>query len=236
MSRPESPVPTALVTGANRGLGLATTRALAQRGWHVWLCARDLEAAQAAAKSLQNEGLHVTPAELDVTSDASVDALFGQLDHLDVLINNAGIASDKPVKGGATLEIPAALALEAFNTNAAGPWRTMRHALPRMNARGFGRIVNLSSAMGSITQMDTHWPAYRVSKAALNAATRIFSAEARGNVKINAVCPGWVQTDMGGPRAPRSVAQGVASILWAVDLGEDGPNGGFFRDGEPLPW
>ena len=227
----------AVVTGGNRGLGLGTARALAQQGLSVLLTARDEEKAQTAAKALQDEGLAVQAAVLDVSSEASVDAFFAHLGdrRLDVLVNNAGVASDKR-HGGGTMGVPVERGLEAFNTNAAGPWRMIRHALPGMNARGFGRIVNVSSGMGGLAEMDGGWPAYRVSKAALNAVTRIFSHETVGDVKINSVCPGWVRTDMGGRNATRTIEAGVASIVWAVNLAADGPSGGFFRDGQPVAW
>lgn len=224
-----------VVTGGNRGLGLATARALAQRGDHVIVTARDAEKAEAAAATLQAEGLAVEGRALDVSSDASVEAFFAAVGAVDVLVNNAGVATDK-AHGGGTLGVPVASALAAFDTNTLGAWRTLRQALPGMNARGYGRVVNVSSGMGGLTEMDGGWPGYRVSKAALNAVTRIFSHETRGDVKVNSVCPGWVRTDMGGPHATRGLDEGIAGILWAACLPADGPNGGFFRDGAPLAW
>ncbi|MEZ4470712.1 MAG: SDR family NAD(P)-dependent oxidoreductase [bacterium] len=224
-----------VITGGNRGLGLATAQALARAGEQVILTARDAEKAEAAAATLRAEGLAVEAYALDVTSDADVEALFAQLGVVDVLINNAGVASDKG-HGDGTLGIPVQRGLHAFDTNTLGPWRTLRAVLPGMNRRGYGRVVNVSSGMGGLAEMDGGWPAYRVSKAALNAVTRIFSHEARGDVKINSVCPGWVRTDMGGRHATRGLDEGIAGILWAANLPADGPNGGFFRDGQPLAW
>ncbi|MCB9549786.1 MAG: SDR family NAD(P)-dependent oxidoreductase [Myxococcales bacterium] len=224
-----------VITGGNRGLGLATARALAQAGDHVILTARDAEKAQAAAAALQAEGLAVDGAALDVSSDASVEAFFAAAGPVDVLINNAGVASDKS-HGGSTLGVPPSSGLVAFDTNTLGAWRTLRQVLPGMNARGYGRVVNVSSGMGGLTEMDGGWPGYRISKAALNAVTRIFSHETRGDVKVNSVCPGWVRTDMGGPHATRGLEEGIAGIVWAAGLPADGPNGGFFRDGVPLAW
>jgi NAD(P)-dependent dehydrogenase (short-subunit alcohol dehydrogenase family) len=148
-------------------------------------------------------------------------------------VNNAG-AIFEPKGARGTAEVEPAVLTHAFETNTLGAYRLMRLCLPRMNQAGYGRVVNVSSGMGGITEMGGGSPAYRVSKAALNALTRIFHAEARGNVKVNSVCPGWVQTDMGGRSATRTIEQGVAGIVWAATLPDDGPSGGFFRDGKPI--
>ena len=231
---------TAVITGANRGLGLAAARGLAQRGDRVVLTARTREQARAAVDRLRAEGLEaVHPAVLDVTLEASVVDFFAHLDadhggRVDVLINNAGASFDP--SGVGTLGIGSDVMLRSFEANALGAHRMMLRALPRMNAQRYGRVVNVSSGMGGIAEMDGGWPGYRVSKAALNAMTRVFHHEAQGDVKVNSVCPGWVRTDMGGPHATRSIDEGVAGILWAANLPAEGPSGGFFRDGEPTPW
>ncbi|MFI5305921.1 MAG: SDR family NAD(P)-dependent oxidoreductase [Polyangiales bacterium] len=226
----------AAVTGANRGLGLATCRALAQRGMRVLLTARNAAKAEAAASALRAEGLDVTGTALDVASDAEVEAFAGfvkqRFGHLDVLVNNAGAIFEKG--RSASANVAAEVLAHAFDTNTLGAYRLTRVFLPLMNQSGYGRVVNVSSGMGGITEMGGGSPAYRVSKAALNALTRIFHAEATGNVKVNSVCPGWVKTDMGGPGASRSVEQGIAGIVWAATLPDDGPSGGFFRDGKPI--
>jgi NAD(P)-dependent dehydrogenase (short-subunit alcohol dehydrogenase family) len=109
--------------------------------------------------------------------------------------------------------------------------------IPLMREQGWGRIVNVSSGAGSLADMSTYEPPYSVSKAALNAITRVLAGELQGTgILVNSVCPGWVRTDMGGAIAPRSVEEGAASVMWAVRLPDDGPTGGFFRDGEPVPW
>ncbi|MBN2192244.1 MAG: SDR family NAD(P)-dependent oxidoreductase [Polyangiaceae bacterium] len=237
----------AVITGARRGLGLATAEALAKLGLHVVITARGEGRAEviAAAGRLAAEGLSVEGRMLDVTNDDSVSELFGSLrvEHgrLDVLVNNAGAIFEASLGERAfapegALSVPAGLLATAFDTNTLGAYRTMQQALPLMNAVGYGRVVNVSSGMGGLTEMNGGWPAYRTSKAALNALTRVFHAVASPGVKVNAVCPGWVRTEMGGPRAPRSLEEGIAGIVWAATLPDDGPSGGFFRDGKPIPW
>ena len=203
-----TPTRTALVTGANRGMGLEACRQLARRGYHVIVKARDLAGAEAACA--QVEGAMV-PAVVDVASDGSVAALSerigAELGQVDVLINNAGamFASER------SPSIPSSLfhtSLEtvrlSFETNTLGALRMCKALIPGMRERGYGRVVNVSSTWGSLTVMEKGWPAYAVSKAALNAVTRLFASEVDGeNVKVNSVCPGWVRTDMGGPDGDR---------------------------------
>ncbi len=223
----------AVVTGANRGLGLHTTEKLAALGHTVVLTARHREDAAAAAKELKDKGLAVIPAGLDVGDDASVDAFFAWLategpGQVDILVNNAGAVFDGP-------DDPKTLQT-AFNINTLGAYRTIRRALPGMNERGYGRVVNVSSGMGALSDMGGGYAAYRLSKAALNACTIVLGHEAGTNVKVNAVCPGWVRTRMGGQSAPRDLDQGVAGIVWAATLDVDGPHQGFFRDGKAIDW
>lgn len=233
----------AVVTGANRGLGLGTARQLAIDGYTVVLTARTQAKANDAAGELAGEGLTVVPYELDVANELSCTTLFDWLDdefgRIDVLVNNAGTIFEREYANRwdvGPFEIPTDLVAEAFNTNTLGAYRTMLRAIPRMNAAGYGRIVNVTTGMGGIAEMGGGYPAYRISKAALNAATRVFAHEAGFNVKINAVCPGWVKTAMGGSHANRDIASGVSGIVWAATLPDDGPNNGFFRDGKPVPW
>jgi NAD(P)-dependent dehydrogenase (short-subunit alcohol dehydrogenase family) len=152
---------------------------------------------------------------------------------LDVLVNNAAITYDTWQRAaGADL----AVVREAAETNLYGPWLMVREFLPLLRASGHGRIVNVSSEAASLASMGSGTPAYTASKVALNALTRMLAAELRGDrILVNAVCPGWVATDMGGPGG-RPVADGAASVTWAETLPDDGPTGGFFRDGHPLPW
>jgi NAD(P)-dependent dehydrogenase (short-subunit alcohol dehydrogenase family) len=201
---------------------------LAQRGFTTLLTARSLDAAGSAAQEIDGD---VLPRRLDVTDEESIAALAGELDRLDVLVNNAGVLYD-------TWQTPATADLaqvrEALEVNLLGAWRVTQAMLPRMGAGG--RIVNVSSGAGALTGMGAGTPAYGVSKAALNALTLKFAAELRGRgILVNAVCPGWVATDMGGAGG-RPVQQGAASVLWGVDLPDDGPTGGFFRDGARIAW
>lgn len=229
--------PVAVVTGANRGIGKEVARQLAGRGFTVVLGSRDLAAGQVAAKELATSGLRVSAFELDVTSQHDARALAAAVEReygcLDVLVNNAAICYDTwQQASGADLDTVTG----AFATNVLGPWRLCMALLPLLRRSAHPRIVNVSSEAGSLAGMGGGTPAYRVSKVALNALTRMLAAELRGdNILVNAVCPGWVATDMGGPGG-RPVTDGAASVIWAVLLGDDGPTGGFFRDGHPLPW
>lgn len=235
-----APKRTIMITGANRGLGLATATALAKQGHHILLAARTLEKAQAAAKGLQAEGFSVTPVACDVASEASmrgaVATIAGQGLVVDVLINNAGIIPDQGGFGASPLEVTPATVAEGFANNTLSAYTLIQAVLPGMNQRGYGRVVNISSGMGGIAEMEGKVPAYRISKAAMNAVTKLFAAECKGDVKVNSVCPGWVRTDMGGANATRSLDEGIAGIVWAATLPTDGPSGGFFRDGQPIPW
>lgn len=151
---------------------------------------------------------------------------------LDVLVHNAGI-----YPGGRASTIDLEVVRQALDVNAIGPWRMSMAVLPLMRRHRYGRIVNVSSEAGSLASMGGDTPAYNVSKAALNAITRVLAADLRGTgILVNAVCPGWVRTDMGGPDAPRSPEEAAAGIVWAATLPADGPTGQFFRDGKPLPW
>jgi NAD(P)-dependent dehydrogenase (short-subunit alcohol dehydrogenase family) len=226
-------VRTALVTGANRGIGLAVAHGLGERGFRVLAGARDPRRGEEAVRALRAAGHDARAVVLDVTDEATVAAAVAAAEgRLDVLVNNAGI-----YPGGRASKLDLAVAEEAWQINALGAWRVAEAVIPLMRAAGWGRIANVSSQAGSLATMDASMPAYNVSKAALNAMTRVLAADLRGTgVLVNAVCPGWVRTDMGGPGASRSLEEGAASVLWAVDLGDGGPTGGFFRDGRPLPW
>jgi NAD(P)-dependent dehydrogenase (short-subunit alcohol dehydrogenase family) len=227
----------ALVTGANRGIGLEVVRQLAQRGFTAVLTARDPEKARAAAEGLASEGLEVEARRLDVADPDSAPelaaALREQHGRLDVLVNNAAIDYDTWQRG---IDADLQVVREAFETNVLGAWRAVQAYLPLLRESRHGRIVNVSSGAGSLTDMGGGTPAYRVSKTALNALTRILAAELRADaILVNSVCPGWVATDMGG-RGGRPVEDGAASVMWAVLLPDDGPTGGFFRDGRRVDW
>lgn len=223
--------PVAVVTGANRGLGLGTARFLAGEGFTVVLTARDLGKAEAAAASIDGE---VLPFALDVTSDDDAKALAAfvgeRFGRVDVLVNNAGAIFDP----GDTLTTPGEVLVRSVDTNAVGAWRVTT-ALANLLREARGTVTNVSSGMGALNEMGGGYPGYRVSKAALNAITRVLDHELHG-VRVNSVCPGWVKTDMGGAGATRELEEGVASITWAALLPEDGPTGGFFRDGQRIDW
>jgi len=220
----------ALVTGANRGIGFEVCQRLAARGWRVFLGARDYAKGDAAARRLQGD---VSPVALDVNDPDAPFRLSAAIGQVDVLINNAGIHYDT---WETALAADWRTVREAFETNLFGAWRMAQAFAPEMRARGWGRVVNVSSGAGSLASMGAGTPAYATSKAALNALTRVLAGELAGSgVLVNAVCPGWVATDMGGAGG-RPVAEGAGSVLWAVDLPDDGPTGGFFRDGQPVAW
>ncbi|GAA4249034.1 SDR family oxidoreductase [Dactylosporangium darangshiense] len=220
----------ALVTGANRGIGLEVTRELAARGWTVLLGTRSRDKGERAASGVAGR---VEVLELDVSDDASVAAAARAVPRLDVLVNNAAILYDTWQTGAAA---DLGVVHEAMETNLFGAWRVTQALLPALRRGHHPRVVNVSSEGGSLASMGGGTPAYSVSKAALNALTRILAAELRPDgILVNAVCPGWVATDMGGPGG-RPLAEGAASVLWAVDLPPNGPTGTFTRDGRPLAW
>jgi len=233
--------PIAVVTGAYRGLGLETCRQLADKGYAVILTARQEQQGQAAADALQAAGQDVRFHPLDVTDEASIQRLADFIEstfgRLTCLVNNAGIYPDTSSSSGSNSVFDATLdnLRRGLETNTLGALRLCQVLIPLMH--GEGRVVNVSSGMGQLSDMNGCCPGYRLSKTALNAVTRIFADELKGaGVKINSVCPGWVRTEMGGPNAPLSVEEGVRGIVWAATLPDDGPSGGFFRHGEAIPW
>jgi NAD(P)-dependent dehydrogenase (short-subunit alcohol dehydrogenase family) len=218
--------PVALVTGANRGIGLEVARQLAARGHTVIAGARD----PSQVPALDGD---VRPVRLDVTDDASIAAVRGEIDALDVLVNNAAIHYDT-WEGALTADLE--VVREALETNTLGPWRMAIAFADLLRASAHGRLVNVSSGGGALTGMRDGAPAYSVSKAALNALSLMLADALAGDgVLVNAVCPGWVATDMGGSGG-RPVRDGAAGIVWAATLPDDGPTGGFFRDGRPIDW
>jgi NAD(P)-dependent dehydrogenase (short-subunit alcohol dehydrogenase family) len=233
----------AVVTGANRGIGLEIARQLAQKGLRVVLTARDPKKGRAAAKALQNDGLDVAFHVLDVASGASIGSFLRWLrrteGRLDVLVNNAGIYLDVlPDRSTESAFVTNRRKLRTtMEVNLEGPFFLMQASIPLMRENGYGRIVNVSSGSGQLTGMGGHEAAYRISKTALNAATCIFAAETKGTgILVNAMCPGWVRTDMSGPEATRSVEEGADTAVWLALLPKSGPTGGFFRDRRIIPW
>jgi NAD(P)-dependent dehydrogenase (short-subunit alcohol dehydrogenase family) len=232
----------ALVTGANRGIGLEIVRQLARQGLIAVLGARDPEKGKAAAATLASEGLEPAVVTLDVTDGDSVcEAVAEVMDlygRVDVLVNNAGILKEGfSPEDSSVFDAPIGRVIETFQANTVGPLRLIQAVVPHMRTRAYGRIVNLSSGAGQLADMGSGFPAYRMSKAALNALTRVTAAElGPGDIKINSMCPGWVKTQMGGPNATRPVEKGAETAVWLATLPEDGPTGGFFRDMKPIPW
>jgi NAD(P)-dependent dehydrogenase (short-subunit alcohol dehydrogenase family) len=225
----------AVVTGGNRGIGLEICRQLAGRGLRVVLTAREEEKAQSAAAELDGD---VIPFRLDVTdpegSGRLATFLENKLGGAGVLVNNAGVFLDRSWSG---LEVPIEVVRETLEVNLIGAWALSQALIPLMRRGGYGRIVNLSSGLGAMSEMTGGYPAYRVSKLAINGLTRILADELRGtNILVNTMCPGWVQTEMGGPGAPRPVQEGADTAVWLATLPDGGPTGQFFRDRRRIPW
>lgn len=228
----------AVVTGGAGGIGLEICRLLATAGIRVVLTARRQEQAERAVTQIEAASDQLLiPAALEVTDSASLrsfmDWLERTLGRVDVLINNAGVTP----KGHQFMEMTDAELDLAMQTHLYAPLRLIRAVLPHMQAQGYGRIVNVSSSLGQLAQMGARWPAYRLSKAALNALTAVVAADVAGsNILVNAVCPGWCRTALGGPDAPRTAAEGAADIVWLATLPDDGPSGKFFKDRLEQAW
>ncbi|OGO33851.1 MAG: short-chain dehydrogenase [Chloroflexi bacterium RBG_16_57_11] len=228
----------ALVTGANRGIGYEVCRQLARSGMQVILTSRDAAKGERAAESLRREGGQLEYHLLDVTEAKHIEQLrqwmAERYGRLDVLVNNAAVllGEDQSV-----LNVPIDVVRTTMEVNFYGPLNLCRAFVPMMKKTGYGRVVNVSSEMGSLAGMGSDSAGYRASKAALNALTRIVASEVRAyNIKVNSACPGWVRSQMGGPHASRSLEQGAATIVWLATLPNDGPSGGFYRDQKIVPW
>jgi NAD(P)-dependent dehydrogenase (short-subunit alcohol dehydrogenase family) len=246
MSRPARRLPAAaaapvyrvaLVSGANRGLGFEVARQLSERGMTVLLGARNFDKGLHAARKLAGAPGEVIAVQLDVTSQEQVDTLVRWIDvtygRLDVLVNNAGGYYDHDAHASSA---DLAHALDAMQTHLFGTWRLSSAMLPLMRRHSYGRIVNVSSRCGASDSNSRHCVAYRTSKSALNAYTRTLAAELEGSgVAVNAVCPGWVATELGGAGG-RPVSAGARGIVWAASLPAPAPTGRFFRDGAQIPW
>lgn len=233
----------AVVTGANRGLGLETCRQLAQSGLTVILTSRDPDKGRKSSDELRKQGLDVMFHPVDVTDARSIGQLAGfianEYGRVDVLVNNAGVfldpVGDSDPSASSVFHADIEMLRATMETNLYGPLRLCQALIPLME--GSGRVVNVSSGMGQLSEMNGGCPGYRLSKTALNALTRILADELQNTrIKVNSVCPGWVRTDMGGAHATRSVEEGVETIVWLATLGDDGPSGGFFRDRKAIPW
>ncbi|HYN27014.1 MAG TPA: SDR family oxidoreductase [Burkholderiales bacterium] len=229
----------AVVTGANKGIGYEICRQLARKGLKVVLTSRDAEKGRQARKKLEQEGFDVLHHQLDVTDQSSIAAIAGHIEseygRVDVLVNNAGILIDS--HSTSVLKEKEETFRTTLETNFYGALRMCQALVPLMQKNHYGRVVNLSSGLGQLNDMGDGTPAYRVSKAALNALTRMVAKAVEGdNIRVNSMCPGWVRTDMGGPQASRSVEQGAETAVWLAMLPHNGPTGGFFRDKKPIPW
>jgi NAD(P)-dependent dehydrogenase (short-subunit alcohol dehydrogenase family) len=239
----------ALITGANKGIGLETARQLGKTGVHVIIGARDAAKGRAAVESLQAAGLSAETIELDVTQEPSVKAaaqtIMQQHGKLDILVNNAGINPEFPQGLFGFEQLSLEALIQTYQTNVFGAFLAMREFLPLLRKSEAGRIVNVSSSLGSLTEQSNptspYYPvtttAYNSSKAALNALTTQLAKQLGDTkIKVNSICPGWVQTDMGTDAAPRTVEEGARIILKLATIPQDGPNGGFFNEDGSIPW
>jgi NAD(P)-dependent dehydrogenase (short-subunit alcohol dehydrogenase family) len=226
---------TVLVTGANRGIGLAIARGLAESGNSVLLGSRDLSAGEEAAKSIRRSEFDIEVVHMDLGNAAAIDAALKDIDksgrQVDALVNNAGVLQEKPI-----LELTDAEIGDSIAVHLVGPLRLIRGLTPGMIARGYGRIVNVSSGWGSFDEGMGGPGLYGLTKAALNGLTFRLSKELPAFVKVNSMCPGWVRTRMGGGSASRSPEEGADTAVWLATLANDGPTGGFFRDRKPIKW
>ena len=236
----------ALITGANKGLGFEISRQLGKLGTTVILGSRDKKRGLAAAEKLKAEGIDAHSLIIDVTHEPSVvraaDFIGQEYGRLDILVNNAGIMEEKSFTPST---LPRDILHDVFDTNFFGVVSVTQALVPLLKKSAAGRIVNISSSLGSLTlQADPAGPftdfkflAYDSSKAALNALTIHFAHELRDTpIKVNSACPGWVKTDMGGPEAPGTVENGADTPVWLATLPEDGPTGGFFNSRKAVPW
>jgi NAD(P)-dependent dehydrogenase (short-subunit alcohol dehydrogenase family) len=236
----------ALVTGANRGLGFEIAGQLAALGITVVIGSRDPDQGRAAAESLGNDHREVHSRHIDVTQATTIQAtvanIIDQYGRLDILVNNAGIMIDSKSN---VLELDITLFQKTLETNALGPLLLSQACIPFMQENDYGRIVNISSTLGSLTDIaapDTAYsvvlsPAYRLSKTLLNGLTVLLAKELQDtNILVNSACPGWLRTRMGGDQAPLMPAQGAETPVWLATLPDDGPSGGFFREKRPIPW
>jgi NAD(P)-dependent dehydrogenase (short-subunit alcohol dehydrogenase family) len=226
----------ALVTGANRGIGLEVCRQLSELGFIVYLGSRDLHKGQESHQKILSNDPNITVLELDITKKESLEkakaTIFANHGQLDALVNNAAIHYDDWED---ITEIDFQILNEAMETNAFGSLQTTLTFLPLLKISSFARIVNVSSEAGALSSMNGTAPAYCLSKIALNAMTLMLAHKLkRFGILVNAVCPGWTNTDMG--KGGRPIKDGAKSVVWAVNLPKNGPTGGFFRDGRELSW
>lgn len=228
----------ALITGSNRGIGREIAQQLARRGLGVVIAARDDHQARVVAEAIQAEGGRAICLALDVSCSDSIHHAAHQFaasaDHLDVLINNAGIYPDE---GRNILNISRDRMTQTLQTNTLGPLEMVQAFLPYLKRSAAGRIINVSSGYGQLEGLSSEVPSYCLSKLALNGLTIMLAAALRADrIAVNSMCPGWVRTDMGGPNATRSVAEGADTAVWLADEASHELTGKFFRDRKEISW
>jgi NAD(P)-dependent dehydrogenase (short-subunit alcohol dehydrogenase family) len=228
----------AVVTGANKGIGFEICRQLAGKGFQVFLAARDLKRGTEAVGKLKASGLEVKVLQLDVSDLKSIEKAAAELassvDHLDVLVNNAGIYEDEDASA---LNISPEIVEQTFRTNTLGPLLMTQRLWPLLAKSGSGRIINVSSGLGSLSEMETTAPAYSISKAALNAVTRQCAAALKDKkIAVNSISPGWVRTEMGGAGAPLTPAEGADTVIWLATEAPLSLTSQFLRERKPIPW
>jgi NAD(P)-dependent dehydrogenase (short-subunit alcohol dehydrogenase family) len=239
----------ALISGANKGLGLETGRQLGKLGYTVLLGSRDALKGEVAARQLRDDGVDARVVKLDVGKQSDIDAAAAMIEadygKLDVLVNNAGVMIEKGWTKNTTSETTVENLRATFETNLFAVFAVTKAMLPLLKLSPAGRIVNVSSILGSVSLQATKGSptyntklfAYNASKAALNMLTISLAHELRATkIKVNSAHPGWVKTDLGGSAAPMNVIDGAKTEVELATLGEDGPTGGFFHAGEPIAW
>lgn len=228
----------ALITGAYRGLGFECAKLLAAKKYDIVLTARKKSEMENAVQEIKKTGGSAQGILMDVTDEASIRsaaAAFSKIsDHLDLLINNAAIFPDK---NPSPLELSGEVFLQTLKTNTLGPIWVIQSFYPFLKKSTEARVINVSSGLGSLEEMESYAPAYSISKTALNAVTQQFAMHfEKDGISVNSVCPGWCRTQMGGKEAPRSPEEGAKSILWLTLEAPQKLTGGFYRDGQKISW
>ena len=222
----------ALVTGANRGIGLAIAKGLAKQNYHVLMGCRDINAAEKLVDKTDDK---ITPVTLDLSDADAIATCLNDIDQqypkIDVLVNNAGVLDREELDQLSPEQLQ-----QSMQVNALAPFALMQFFAPRMAKNRFGRIVNVSSGWGATSGMLEGPVAYAISKSSLNVMTQIVAKQYRKYLKVNAMCPGWVRTRMGGMTATRSPEKGAETAIWLAGLSNDGPTGEFFRDEKQIAW
>ena len=230
----------ALITGGNTGIGLAVAHKLGALGLQVIISARSQEKADKALSDLKSSGIEAEAVVFDVTDTARVEAAVNGIaahhGRIDVLVNNAGVLLEGIGGSIDVLTVSKDMVEQILAVNTVAPLHLAQCVASHMENIGYGRIVNVSSMLGQLSSMGSNWPAYRLSKAGLNAVTVMLASRLSGNIKVNAVHPGWVKSNIGGASAPRSPDEGAKDIVWLATLPDDGPTGGYFSDQTPMPW